>query len=102
MPVDLALAVVCLFDRGFEDLDGGVPDVGPGAVADDEGDDGVVGDLEAVVGHGDGRCGCGGHRGDLRCLGVNPFRVVVKLRGIIGLSAAILGAWERTEKLGFG
>lgn len=61
MPVDFALAVVGFFDRGFEDLDGCVPDVGSGAVADDKGDDGVVWDLEAVLGHGDGRCGCGVH-----------------------------------------
>jgi hypothetical protein len=54
VPVDLALAVVGLLDGGVEDELGGGPDVGAGAVALDEGDDGVVGDVEAVVGHGDG------------------------------------------------
>jgi hypothetical protein len=57
----------------------------------------VVGDLEPVLGHGDGRCGCGGHRGDLRLSGVNPFRVMGELRGIIALSSGFLGAWASRE-----
>ncbi len=66
VPVDLALAVVGLLDRGVEDELGGVPDVGACAVALDEGDDGMVGDLEAVGGHGDGGGGGGGgHLWDL-------------------------------------
>ena len=62
VPGDLLLAVVGLLDGGVEDLDGGVPDVGAGAVTLDEGDDGIGGDLEALVGHGDGgSAGGGGH-----------------------------------------
>lgn len=101
MPVDFAFVAVGLLDGGVEDFDGCVPDVGPGAVADDEGDDWVVGDLEAVFGHGDGCGGGGGHCGDLRMSVVNPFRVMGELRGIIALSSGILGSWASREKLGF-
>ena len=69
VPVDLAVAVVGLFDGGVEDELGGVPDVGAGAVAFDEGDDGVVGDVEALGGHGDGFGGGGrGHLAAPVCL----------------------------------
>ena len=61
-PLDLALARVGLGDRGVEDADGGAPDVRAGAVAFDEGDDGMVGDGEFAVGDGDA-AGCGGAHG---------------------------------------
>src|SRR5690606_39601934 len=51
---DLPLAAVGLLHRGVEHLPGGSPEVGSGAVAFDEGDDRVVGNVERAVGpHGD-------------------------------------------------
>ena len=44
-PADGALAAVGLFDRGVEDALRGLPDVAAGAVAFNERNDGVVGDL---------------------------------------------------------
>ena len=44
VPLDLALAAVCLLDRCVEDPLRGLPDVAAGAVALDERDDRVVGD----------------------------------------------------------
>ncbi len=52
-PVDLALAAVGLGDRGVEHAHGGAPDVGAGAVAFDERDDGLVGNGELAVGDRD-------------------------------------------------
>ena len=49
-PLDGALAAVGLFDRGVEDALRGLPDVAAGAVAFDEGNDGIVGDLILAVG----------------------------------------------------
>ena len=42
-------AAVGLRDRGVEDAHAGAPDVGPGAVALDERDDGLVRDLQLAV-----------------------------------------------------
>src|SRR5690606_19501749 len=53
LPLDLAVARVGLGDRGIEHADRRRPDVGPGAVALDEGDDRVVGDLQPVRAHRD-------------------------------------------------
>src|SRR5207249_1261460 len=58
-PGDLPLAAVRLAYRGVEDRLAGAPDVGPRAVAFDEGDDGLIGDVEAPVG---ARADGGGHR----------------------------------------
>ena len=52
-PGDLPLAAVGLLDGGVEDRLAGAPDVGAGAVALDEREDRMVGDLE----HAAGRCG---------------------------------------------
>ena len=48
-PADGALAAVGLFDGGVEDALRGLPDVAAGAVAFDEWDDGMVGDLKLAV-----------------------------------------------------
>ena len=48
-PGDLAPALVGLGDGGVQHPDGRRPDVGPGAVALDEGNDWVVGHLELAV-----------------------------------------------------
>ena len=61
-PLDLALAGVGLGDRGVEDAHGGAPDVRTGAVAFDEGHDGMVGDGQFAVGDRDA-AGCGGAHG---------------------------------------
>ena len=53
VPVDFLLAVGGFRDGGVDDADGCTPDVGAGAVAFDEGDDGVARDGEAGGGHGD-------------------------------------------------
>ncbi len=42
------------FDGRVEDSDAGFPDIGTGSVTFDEWDDGVVGDVEPLSGHGDG------------------------------------------------
>src|ERR1035437_5069479 len=61
-PFDLAFPAVSLFDGGVEDAHGRAPDVRPGSVTLDEGNDGVVGDLEPPAGNGD-LLSRGGHRG---------------------------------------
>ena len=48
-PGDLPLAAVRLLDRGVEHAHRRAPDVGAGAVALDEGDDGIVGDVERAL-----------------------------------------------------
>ena len=48
-PADRALAAVGLFDRGVEDALRGLPDVAAGAVAFNEGNDGIVGNFELPV-----------------------------------------------------
>ena len=48
-PRDRALAAVGLFDRGVEDALRSLPDVAAGAVAFDEGNDGIVGNLILAV-----------------------------------------------------
>src|SRR5439155_12146435 len=72
-PGDAALAAVGLLDRGVEDGVAGAPEVGAGAVAPDEGDDGVGGGRRG--GHrggpgcgrrGDGDDGVRGHEGSLQ------------------------------------
>src|SRR5438132_10145983 len=72
-PGDAALAAVGLVHGGVEDGLAGAPDVGAGAVALDEREDGVGGDVEAAVGAGldalaggDGDDGVRGHRGLLK------------------------------------
>src|SRR5262249_40574519 len=52
-PGDLAPALVGLGHGGVEDAHRRLPDVGPGAVALDEGDDRVVGHLKLAVSDGD-------------------------------------------------
>src|SRR5438034_4262608 len=71
-PGDPALAAVGLVHGGVEDRLAGAPDVGTGAVALDEGEDGVGGDVEAAVGAGldavaggDGDGGVRGHEGSI-------------------------------------
>ena len=60
VPVDLLLTAVGLLDRGVEDTHGGLPDIRPDAVAFDERDDGVVGDVEgSVAPHLEGGAGLG-------------------------------------------
>src|SRR5581483_11579605 len=69
-PVDAALAAESLLDGGVEDADGAGGDAGGGAdvaadaVAADQADDGVVGDVPAAVG-ADGDAGAGTGRGEL-------------------------------------
>src|SRR6266704_1203438 len=48
-PIDLALPAGHFLDSGVEYAPGGTPDVGPGAVAFDEGDDGVARDHPTTV-----------------------------------------------------
>ena len=60
-PDDLLLAAERLGDRGVEHAHAGLPDVGAGAVAFDEGDDGHVGDDELAAAARDGRA-FGGRR----------------------------------------
>jgi hypothetical protein len=62
--VDLLLALERLLDRGVEDDLAGFPDVGAGAIAFDEGEDRVVGDLDRAGGADlDLRAGLGGLEG---------------------------------------
>jgi len=60
-PVDFLFAFVGFFYGCIDDANRGTPDIGACAVAFDEGDDGVVGDVELAVFDGDGlACGGGG------------------------------------------
>ncbi len=52
-PGDFAFAAVGLLDGGVEDPLAGGPDVRPGAVAANEGNDGMVGNVEFALGNGD-------------------------------------------------
>src|SRR5690606_17859425 len=54
LPLHLALPAVRLLDGGVEDTHAGPPDVRADTVALDEGEDRVVRNVQALVGHGDG------------------------------------------------
>src|SRR5262249_9448026 len=73
-PGDLALAAVRLLDGRVEDRPARAPDVGTGAVALDEGNDGAFGDVEFPrgagadrVAGGDGDVRVGRHGGSFNC-----------------------------------
>src|SRR5207247_10653724 len=65
-PGNAALAFVGLVHGRIEDRLAGAPDVGAGAVALDEGEDGVGGDVEAAVGAGVDAVAGGGGGGGVR------------------------------------
>ncbi len=99
LPLDFALAAVGFLHGGVEDQDAGAPDLGAGAVAFDEGNDGAVGRLKAAGLHGDGLRGR--HRG-LRAApvvdrGLNGLMDVGKLSWFLG--AAKGASWFKTEAL---
>src|SRR5438094_6467614 len=100
-PGDAALAAVGLLDRGVEDGLAGAPDVGAGAIALDEGNDGVGGDVEAAVGAGlkavaagEGDDGVRGHEESLKQKNAGRR----KTRGVIVIHPAgcyVRSAWPR-------
>src|SRR5207244_11653352 len=98
---DAALAAVGLLERGVEEGLAGAPDVGAGAVALDEGDDGAGGDVEAAVraglnavAGGDGDDGVRRHEESLKQKNAGRR----KTRGVIVIHPAgcyVRSAWPR-------